>query len=156
MFRWVIVSRQLHFHIYYLFVDFAYIACPCQHRILAMFIWARQKLMLFSIYDIDKQKLAMLSHSMVLTYTYHSRFIPEGVAEASQIFLRDTHILPKLAMRNTADVPGGKPIAVLLQSISGVCYKSFSRLLRHPWKKERGVILLFCPGHHTRLNNYNN
>jgi hypothetical protein len=55
--------------------------------------------------------------------TYHSRFIPEGVAEVSQIFLRDTHVLPKkkkLAMRNTADVTGGKPIAVLLQSISGL------------------------------------
>jgi hypothetical protein len=55
------------------------------------------------------------------TYTYHSRFIPEEVAEASQIFLRDTHVLPKLvSLRNTADVTGGKPIAVLLQSISGV------------------------------------
>jgi hypothetical protein len=30
-------------------------------------------------------------------HTYHSRFIPEGVAEVSQIFLRDTHVLPKLA-----------------------------------------------------------
>jgi hypothetical protein len=29
-------------------------------------------------------------------HTYHSRFIPEGVAEVSQIFLRDTHVLPKL------------------------------------------------------------
>jgi hypothetical protein len=28
--------------------------------------------------------------------TYHSRFIPEGVAEASQIFLRDTHVLSQL------------------------------------------------------------
>jgi hypothetical protein len=27
--------------------------------------------------------------------TYHSRFIPGGVAETSQIFLRDAHILPK-------------------------------------------------------------
>jgi hypothetical protein len=53
-------------------------------------------------------------------HTYHSRFILERVAEVSQIFLRDTHLLPKLAMRNTADVTGGKPIAVLLQSISGV------------------------------------
>jgi hypothetical protein len=24
--------------------------------------------------------------------------------------------------------------------------------LQQPWKKERGVILLFCPGHHTRQN----
>jgi hypothetical protein len=31
---------------------------------------------------------------------HHSRFIPEGVAEASQIFLRDAHVLPKLVMKN--------------------------------------------------------
>jgi hypothetical protein len=29
-------------------------------------------------------------------HTYQSRFIPEGVAEASQIFLREAHVLPKL------------------------------------------------------------
>jgi hypothetical protein len=29
-------------------------------------------------------------------HTYHSRFIPEEVAEVSQIFLRDTHVFPKL------------------------------------------------------------
>jgi hypothetical protein len=29
-------------------------------------------------------------------HIYHSRFILEGVAEVSQIFLRDTHVLPKL------------------------------------------------------------
>jgi hypothetical protein len=29
-------------------------------------------------------------------HTFHSRFIPEGVAEVSQIFLRDTHVSPKL------------------------------------------------------------
>jgi hypothetical protein len=31
-----------------------------------------------------------------LIHTYHSRFIPEAVAEASQIFRRGTHVLPKL------------------------------------------------------------
>jgi hypothetical protein len=31
-----------------------------------------------------------------LIHTYHSRFIPEGVAEASQILLRDAHVLPTL------------------------------------------------------------
>jgi hypothetical protein len=41
-------------------------------------------------------------------------------------------------MKNTADVTGGKPIAVLLQSISGVS-------ANNPLS-----ILLFCPGHHTR------
>jgi hypothetical protein len=38
-----------------------------------------------------------VTHHMLTTiheYTYHLRFIPEGVAEASQIFLRD--VLPKL------------------------------------------------------------
>jgi hypothetical protein len=47
-------------------------------------------------------------YSNVLTYihTYHSQFFPEGVAEASQIFFR------YLAMTNTADVTGGKSIAV--------------------------------------------
>jgi hypothetical protein len=50
-------------------------------------------------------------------HTYHSRFIPEGVAEASQIFFRNAHVLTKIliAMRNTADVTGGKPIAVYLR-----------------------------------------
>jgi hypothetical protein len=47
---------------------------------------------------------------MMMIHTYYSRFIPEGVAEVSQIY----------SMRNTADVTGGKPIAVLLQSISDV------------------------------------
>jgi hypothetical protein len=51
-------------------------------------------------------------------HTYHSRLIPEGVSEVSQIFLRDAHTfyLNDLAMRNTADVRGGKPFAVWLQS----------------------------------------
>jgi hypothetical protein len=49
------------------------------------------------------------------------RFIPKGVAEASQISLRDAHIIPNYsAIRNTADVTGGKPIAIWPQSISGV------------------------------------
>jgi hypothetical protein len=35
-------------------------------------------------------------HFMYLLHTCHSCFVPEGVAEISQIFLRDTHVLPKL------------------------------------------------------------
>jgi hypothetical protein len=31
----------------------------------------------------------------LLIPTYYLRFIPKGVAEASQIFLRNTYILPK-------------------------------------------------------------
>jgi hypothetical protein len=32
----------------------------------------------------------------LILHTYHSRFIPEGVAEASHIFLQDAYVLPKL------------------------------------------------------------
>jgi hypothetical protein len=50
-------------------------------------------------------------------YTY---IIPKGVAEASRTFLPDAHVLSNdLAIRNTIDMTGGKPIAVWLQSISG-------------------------------------
>jgi hypothetical protein len=52
--------------------------------------------------------------------TYHSRFIPEGVAEVSLIFLRDTHVLPKLVGYKEHCRRDGNPIAILLQSISGV------------------------------------
>jgi hypothetical protein len=78
-------------------------------------------------------------------HTYHSRFIPGGVAEVSQIFLRDTHVLPKLAMRNTADVTGGKPIAVLLQSISGV--SAFNPLVAFYdiHRRKREIFFYFVP-----------
>jgi hypothetical protein len=57
----------------------------------------------------------------IFIHRYHSRFIPEGVAEASQIFLRDAHVLPKLLRyAHTADVTVNKPIAVWSQYISGV------------------------------------
>jgi hypothetical protein len=54
-------------------------------------------------------------------------------------------------MRNTADVTCGNPIAVLLQSISGV--SAINPLVAfcdiHGGKRE---VLFFCPGHHTRLS----
>jgi hypothetical protein len=54
-------------------------------------------------------------------------------------------------MRNTADVTGGKPIAVLLQSISGVsAINPLVAFYDIHGGKRRGAILLFCPGHHTR------
>jgi hypothetical protein len=48
-------------------------------------------------------------------------------------------------MRNTADVTGGKLIAVYLRY---KCYKYFRRLLRYPWNKGK-ANLFFCPGHYT-------
>jgi hypothetical protein len=43
------------------------------------------------------------------TIAYYSRFISEGEPEASQINHRDTFYQNDLAIRNTADVTGGKP-----------------------------------------------
>jgi hypothetical protein len=48
-------------------------------------------------------------------------------------------------MRNTADVIGGKPIAVLLQSISDV--RAINPLVAFYDIHGRCAILLFCPGH---------
>jgi hypothetical protein len=47
---------------------------------------------------IEKNSNVDSRNLLILTYihTYHPRFIPVGVAEASQIFLRDAHVLLKL------------------------------------------------------------
>jgi hypothetical protein len=54
-------------------------------------------------------------------------------------------------MKNSADVAGGKPIAVFLQFIPGV--SAINPLVAfydiHGGKREV-AILLFCPRHHTR------
>jgi hypothetical protein len=71
---------------------------------------------------LRKPKFACIMKIKLLLFnvhTYHSRFIPEGVAEVSQIFPRDTHVLPKFVSYEE-HLRGGKPIAVLLQSISSV------------------------------------
>jgi hypothetical protein len=55
-------------------------------------------------------------------HTYRSRFIPEGVAEASQMFLRDTRVLPKLlSHKEHCTVAGGKLCAVLyIDAVGGM------------------------------------
>jgi hypothetical protein len=57
-------------------------------------------------------------------------------------------------MRNIADVTGGKPIAVLLQSTSGVSAINPLVAFYDIRGGKRGAILLFCPGHHTRRDNF--
>jgi hypothetical protein len=55
-------------------------------------------------------------------------------------------------MRNTADVTGGKPLAIWLQSISGG--DSVNPLVVYFYDnhgRKREVFFLFCPGHHTRF-----
>jgi hypothetical protein len=56
------------------------------------------------------------------TYTYHSRFIPEG-----ERHLRYTSKIPifyqnELAMRNTEDVTGGKPAANVVPILYGMVF----------------------------------
>jgi hypothetical protein len=53
------------------------------------------------------QRAILCIHTYI--HTYHLRFIPEGVTEASHIFLRDAYILPFYL---ATDVTGGKPFAV--------------------------------------------
>jgi hypothetical protein len=66
--------------------------------------------------------LVLIIKSFTCVYTYHSRFIPERLAEVSQIFLRDSHVLPKLVSyeEHCRLDRWCRPIAVLLQAISGV------------------------------------
>jgi hypothetical protein len=45
---------------------------------------------------IQEEGLCIYNIHNTYMHTYHSRFILEGVAEASQIFLREAHVLPKL------------------------------------------------------------
>jgi hypothetical protein len=53
-------------------------------------------------------------------------------------------------MRKTADVTGGKPIAVILQYVSGVSAINPLVAFYDIHGRKRGAILLFGPGHHTR------
>jgi hypothetical protein len=48
----------------------------------------RLMMMMFLYLDIDTKEL-----SKILKHTYRLRFIPEGAAGTSQIFLRDTRML---------------------------------------------------------------
>jgi hypothetical protein len=81
---------------------------------------------------------------------YCSYEIPLEVAETSQIFLRDTYILPKLAMYDKfCKVVSPSPfdrsqyqvrMLIILQS-----------LLQHPWKKKN--VLFFCSVGQVRVCN---
>jgi hypothetical protein len=62
--------------------------------------------------DLDEE-LGFYYIDQHMIHAYHSRFIPVGVAEISQTFLQDTKFYQNdSATRNTADVKGGKPIAI--------------------------------------------
>jgi hypothetical protein len=67
-------------------------------------------------------------------YTYHSRFIPEVVAEVSQIFLRDTHVLPKL-VNYEEHCRLDTPLVAFYDIHEG---------------KRAVLFFYFCPGHPTR------
>jgi hypothetical protein len=53
-----------------------------------------------------------------------------------------------MAMRDTADVTGGKPIAVLLQSISGVSVINPLVVFYDIHGGKREVLFFYCPGPH--------
>jgi hypothetical protein len=78
--------------------------------------------------------------------------MPEWVAEASPIFLRGAHVVPKLISyevyrRRDRWTAHRRLIAVYLRC---ECY---SRFLRHPWKKERDAFFILSrTPHETRRN----
>jgi hypothetical protein len=48
---------------------------------------------------MERFRVILLSEHIknrLLVHTYYSRFIPEGIVEASEIFLRDAHVLRTL------------------------------------------------------------
>jgi hypothetical protein len=81
-------------------------------------------------------------------HTYHSCCIPEGVAEAFQIFLR---VQNYLARRNTTDEIGGKPITVGSSSISGVSAIN-PLVVFYDIRGRKGEVLLFCSFPDTTRN----
>jgi hypothetical protein len=78
---------------------------------------------------------------LLFIHTYHSRLVAEGVAEVSQIFLRDAHLLPKWHSYVEYCRRDRWLTHHRLNAVSG-------GYLRHPWKKERGAI--FCSVPDTR------
>jgi hypothetical protein len=62
--------------------------------------------------------LALYTYACKHTYIPLTLY-PKGVAEVSQIFLRDTHVLPKL-LSYTADVTGGKSPSPAIPSVSAI------------------------------------
>jgi hypothetical protein len=75
-----------------------------------------------SIPCVWSRTVRVKNHSINI-HTYRSRFIPEGIAEASQIFIQDAIAISfyhnYLAMSNITYMTGSKPIA-RSQSTSGV------------------------------------
>jgi hypothetical protein len=56
-----------------------------------------KQLLLFGFFlSISSKAIMIFFSSTFYMNTYHSRFIPEGVAEASQVFFQDAQALPKL------------------------------------------------------------
>jgi hypothetical protein len=73
--------------------------------------------------------------SIYKVHTYDSRFIPEGVAATTRIFLRDTRVL-----HFDTD---GKPIAVRSLFISGV--NAYNSLIAfYDLHARKGEMLFFC------------
>jgi hypothetical protein len=97
--------------------------------------------------------LSWLDWYNIHTYIYHPRFTPEGVAEASRIFSQ-TPTLPKLLSyeeycRRDRWLADRRLIAVYLRC---KYFYPFSRILRHPWSRERCYSFILSRTPHVTLN----
>jgi hypothetical protein len=126
----------------------------CMYVLIRYLEYITQTLLTSAYFWLDNRECDCLKKlfTYIHIHRYHSRLIPEGVAETSQIFLRHP-ILPKRELRQilqTWQVVSPSPSS---QSISGVnainFLFAFYDIHGILWKKERGDIL-FCPGHHMR------
>jgi hypothetical protein len=96
----------------------------------------------------SESKIKRLILHTYIPLTLYPRRGSRGISD----ILRDTHVLPNLvSYEEHADMTGGKPIAVLSQSISGVsAINPLVAFYDIHGRKGRGALLLFCPGHNTR------
>jgi hypothetical protein len=70
--------------VYILFIE---LTVPCEAN-----ITEERVIKINRYYELTNERIRTNTY----IHTYHSRFIPRGVTEVSQIFLRDTHFLSKL------------------------------------------------------------
>jgi hypothetical protein len=109
------------------------------HRERKFFI---KKIIIYSTHKINK-----ITNNTYIPLTLYSRRGSRGISDIPPRRPRSTKIISLWVILQTWQVAHRRLIAIYLRC---KCNKSFSSLLRHPWKKECGEILLFCPEHHTR------
>jgi hypothetical protein len=129
-----------------------------------LLVFASRFGMNFYYFSVPKSAHNNQSYTFIHIHTYHSRFISEGVAEVSQMFFQDTHVLPKLVSWGTLQTPKPQRYGfIYVQYIIHVAYlkaysiayskstsnyaavqhkATYSLVLRIWWRRDKKVELL--------------